>query len=727
MDIKTASINISRAILNSLVLKSNYLKKGFKSITKGNIQFLYNSYKKGGVSQVCLELKAFKARLREKRETMTLDLIDYKEISNLSDCQSILLKKYDKPDVSIIIPVYNQFSYTYNCLKSIEKFTDDVKYEVIIADDLSTDLTTRLSSICENLIVVRNETNLRFLLNCNNASKYARGKYLLFLNNDTQVQDKWLSSLISLIESDESIGMVGSKLVYPDGTLQEAGGIIWNDASGWNYGRNQNPLLPEFNYVRETDYISGASIMIRKSLWNEIGGFDERYVPAYNEDSDLAFEVRKHGYKVLYQPESVVVHFEGKSNGTDLTSGQKAYQVTNAKKFHDKWKDELTKHHLPNGQDIFLARDKSIGRKSILFIDHYVPEYDKDAGSKTVWQYLLMFVRKGYKVIFWSDNLVKSEPYTTMLQQIGIFVIYGSNYNGGFKEWININGKYINFAFINRPHISIKYIDDIKSHNNIKVIYYGHDFHYLRLKREYDLTGNRLTLKEAEKWKSIELELMHKADVSYYPSRTEVDEIKKLDASINVKDLTAYVYDSKRNDINKDFNTRKDILFVGGFGHPPNADAVKWFIKDIYPHIREKQDINFHIVGSKMPDEIKEMSNQNGIIVEGFVTDERLKELYDNVRLVVVPLRYGAGVKGKVVEAMYNGLPIVTTKVGAEGISDSSDVFMIADNSELFAKKVLNLYNDTKQLKQLSEAALNFIDENYTTDAAWAKIEEYFR
>ena len=126
----------------------------------------------------------------------------------------------------------------------------------------------------------------------------------MFLNNDTQVQPDWLSSLVDLIESDETIGMVGSKLVYPDGRLQEAGGIIWNNASGWNYGHLDDPMKPEYNYVKEVDYISGASLMIRKSLWESIGGFDERYVPAYYEDADLAFEVRKHGYKVVYQPKS---------------------------------------------------------------------------------------------------------------------------------------------------------------------------------------------------------------------------------------------------------------------------------------------------------------------------------------------------------------------------------------------------------------------------------------
>ena len=227
-------------------------------------------------------------------------------------------EQVENPTVSIIIPVYNQIHYTYACLLSILEHTKDVSYEVIIADDVSTDATEHLSEYAEGLVICRNSTNQGFLRNCNNAARHARGKYVMFLNNDTQVTENWLSSLVQLIESDPSIGMVGSKLVYPDGRLQEAGGIIWSDGSGWNYGRLDNPDKPEYNYVKDVDYISGAAILLSNELWNQIGGFDTRFAPAYCEDSDLAFEVRKAGYRVVYQPKSRVIHFEGVSNGADV-------------------------------------------------------------------------------------------------------------------------------------------------------------------------------------------------------------------------------------------------------------------------------------------------------------------------------------------------------------------------------------------------------------------------
>ena len=157
----------------------------------------------------------------------------------------------------------------------------DLAYEIVLADDASTDATRNIQKKVSGIRVVRNEQNLRFLRNCNNAAKSARGEFIVFLNNDTQVQDGWLQSLLRLMDARPDCGMAGSKILFPDANLQEAGGIVWRDGTAWNYGRGQSADKPEFNYVKEVDYISGCSIMIRTALWREIGGFDERFAPAY--------------------------------------------------------------------------------------------------------------------------------------------------------------------------------------------------------------------------------------------------------------------------------------------------------------------------------------------------------------------------------------------------------------------------------------------------------------
>ena len=636
---------------------------------------------------------------------------------------------FEEPEVSVVIPVYNQIHYTYACLVSILENTPDVSYEIIIADDVSTDATRELSRYAENVVICRNETNQGFLRNCNNAAKKARGKYIMFLNNDTQVTPGWLSSLVDLIGSDPSIGMVGSKLVYPDGRLQEAGGIIWSDGSGWNYGRLDDPDKAEYNYVKDVDYISGAAILLSRKLWNQIGGFDDRFAPAYCEDSDLAFEVRKAGLRVVYQPLSKVIHFEGVSNGTDVNgTGLKRYQVENSRKLREKWAEEFKKQCVNTGNsNPFRARERSQGKPVILVVDHYVPTFDKDAGSKTTYQYLKMFLKKGYVVKFLGDNFLHEEPYSTVLQQMGVEILYGPEYQAGIWDWIMKNKDEIDFAYLNRPHIAVKYVDFLKQNTDIKIIYYGHDLHFLREYREYELTGDIQKKRDSDYWKSIEFSLMEKAAAAYYPSYVEEEAIHAVKPELPVKAITAYVYETFLENIDMDFAKREGLLFVGGFAHPPNADAVLWFAKEVFPLIREKLDVTFYVVGSKVTEEIRALEQPgSGIVVKGFVSEEELAALYAGSRLVVVPLRYGAGVKGKVVEAVYNGSVIVTTSIGAEGIPEAGDIMRIADEPEDFAGAVVSLYNDPDTCAAMCRKTQAYIREHFSVDAAWKVIEEDF-
>ena len=639
--------------------------------------------------------------------------------------EKIVFEKFEEIKVSIIIPVYNQWEYTYNCLASIKKNTEGINYEIILIDDVSDDETVNISKYIENITVVRNKSNMGFLKNCNHGARLAKGKYIHFLNNDTNVQKNWLSSLLDLIELDEKIGIVGSKLVYPDGILQEAGGIVWKDASGWNFGRMDDPEKPEYNYVKEVDYISGASIMIKKELWNDIKGFDERYVPAYCEDSDLAFEVRKRGYKVMYQPFSCVVHFEGKSNGIDESKGIKKYQVVNKEKFLKKWKEELKKQY-ENGENVFLARDRSQGKKTILVVDHYVPTFDKDAGSRTVFQYLKLFLSMGYNVKFIGDNFYRDSEYTPILQQLGIEVLYGNWYFKNWKKWIKDNHKYINICFLNRPHISKKYIDFLKEETDIRTVYYGHDLHFLREEREYELFKDKKILESSQKIKQEELDIISKADLSYYPSEFEIKELKKINENFNVKILLPYMYETREKIKKFDFEKRKNLLFVGGFNHKPNYDAILWFLDEIFPKIIEKNsEIKVIIVGSNMPNDIKEKESEK-IIIKGFVSDEELLELYKSSRLVIVPLRYGAGIKGKVIEAFYNGVPVITTNVGIEGMKNASNVAIIANTSEEFSSKILEYYNDNESLVKLSEAGIDYVNNYFSKNSAKMKLKQDF-
>lgn len=308
--------------------------------------------------------------------------------------QSLTLPTSEHPVLTIIIPVYNQILHTYNCLRSLAETLDEtIPYEVIVMDDHSKDNTQEVLAQVKGVKSYVNEQNLGFIGSCNRGASLAKGEYLFFLNNDTVVMPNCIQELLETFKLFPKAGLVGAKFLYPTGQLQEAGGILWQDGSAWNYGRLDHPNKPEYCYLREVDYCSGAGIMIPTQLWNKIGGFDVRLKPAYYEDTDIAFEVRKAGYKVYYQPLAKVIHFEGISSGTDLNKGMKRHQVINHQKFLEKWQDVL-KSHRPNGVDPYLERERAV-KKRLLMIDARMLTPDQDSGSLTAVNLIKIFKNLG--------------------------------------------------------------------------------------------------------------------------------------------------------------------------------------------------------------------------------------------------------------------------------------------------------------------------------------------
>lgn len=678
---------------------------------------------KGYMSQSALteEIeKSLKLQGKSKRQFELFPLPQYTEIEELEILDFMV---YEKPLVSVIIPVYNQFEYTYNCLKSILYNTGSIEYEVIVADDSSTDDTIQLEQVVKGVKILHNKKNVLFLRNCKQAANHAKGKYLLFLNNDTQVQCNWMESLVCLLDQHSDIGMAGSKILSPDGMLQEAGGIIWQDGTGANYGRGDSPDAPEYNYVKEVDYISGASIIVRKELWEEIGGFDERYAPAYCEDSDFSFEIRSHGRKVVYQPASEVVHFEGISNGTDLTEGIKRYQSVNTEKLRQKWQEVLKVEQRKKEEGTFAARERKCNRKTVVMFSDVMPQYDYDAGSKTIYSYLKLFLEYGYIVKFVPEDFKNVTPYTYELQQMGIEVLYGTYYKKYIDMWILEHQNEIEYAFINFPNSGERFIDILKC-TSIKIRYYGVDLHYLRKRREYVLNGKQECLHLSEKFYKIEKNIINKVEKVYYPSEVEVQVVKK-EFKKNAKLLLPFMYEWDKEIIKYRPEEREGILFVGGFNHSPNVDAVLWFSTEIYPQITKIREMPFYIVGSNEPLEIQNLT-QKGIIHMGYLSEEELQNLYKRIKLVIVPLRFGAGIKGKVVDAMYQGVPMVATSIGIEGIPEAERYVETANDAKMFKNKVIDLYSDNVRLVETSENYRRVIKKYYSKEAAWEKIKDDF-
>ena len=638
---------------------------------------------------------------------------------------SLAFELPEEPRVSVIIPVYNQLDFTLGCLQSIAEHKPDCSFEVIVADDCSTDDTGDVIPPISGIRYIRNPENLGFIRSCNHASEHARGEFVFFLNNDTQVTAGWLDSLVAVFDQHWDAGIVGSRLLFPDGKLQEAGGIVWDDASGWNFGRLDDPEKPEFNYLKEVDYVSGAALMIRRSLLTTLGRFDERFVPAYYEDTDLAFAVRDAGYKVFMQPRSNIVHFEGVTNGTETGSGIKRYQVENQGKFLAKWQSVLSRDHFPNAENLFLARDRSRFKTTVLVVDHYVPHYDRDAGSRSTWQYLQLMVSAGFNVKFIGDNFFRHEPYATELENIGIEVLCGNDYARNWQQWIIDNAPAIDVIYLQRPHISENYLPVINQlEHRPKIIYFGHDLHFLRLERQHEVEHDPQLASEAALWKQREFDIFHQVDLVYYPSEVEVSRIKQEMPQAQVKAIPLYIFEKDGTE-DYDSDVRKDLLFVGGFNHTPNVDAVKWFIQKVFPQVTASlPDIKLHVVGSNMPGDINDLGGGN-VIMHGFLEDEQLDALFSSIRLSVVPLRYGAGVKGKVLESMHKGVPVVTTSIGAEGIPKAEDCMCVSSIDD-YGASVIRLYQDHDELNRMSNSARLLISEHFSLQAASDAILDDF-
>jgi O-antigen biosynthesis protein len=638
-----------------------------------------------------------------------------KEIFNPIDfAKTIDIPASQNPLVSIIIPVYGQIDYTLHCLSSIKDNLPQSAFEIIVVDDCSPDDSAQILSYVKGIRLLHNKKNQGFIRSCNAGAIAAIGKYLYFLNNDTQVTSGWLDALTLTFQELPGTGLVGSKLIYPDGRLQEAGGIIWQDGSAWNFGRFQDPQLPTYNYAREVDYCSGASIMVSRMLFEELGGFDEHYLPAYGEDSDLALKIREKDYRVIYQPMSTVIHFEGITSGTDTSQGIKAYQIENGKKLYERWKKRLQTHQIP-GKDVDRAKDRRANRR-VLVIDHCTPTPNQDAGSITVFNLLLLLREMDFQVTFIpEDNFLYMPEYTTALQRVGIEVLYAP-YVTNVEQHLKDCGDRYDLAFLFRPGVVERHLKTIrKLCPKAKVLFHTVDLHFLRMSREAELQSDKSKQKAADEMKECELAAIRASDATIIHSTVELELLRTElpEAKLHVFPLIMDVQGTT-----KAFSERKDIAFIGGYQHTPNVDAVQYFVGEIMPLLRTRlPGVCFYAIGSRPPAEIQALASAD-IIITGFI--EELTPVLEKMRVSVAPLRYGSGIKGKIGSAMAVGLPVVATKLAAEGMSlTNEEHILVADGAKELADAVVRLYQDEVLWNKISHNGLKFAECAWGAEAAW--------
>ncbi|TWI02750.1 GT2 family glycosyltransferase [Luteimonas cucumeris] len=625
------------------------------------------------------------------------------------------------PRASIVIPAYNQFAHTLTCLRALSEHPPHATCEIIVVDDGSSDETAVALPQVSGLRYHRRPSNGGFIAACNDGAALARGEYLVFLNNDTVPQPGWLDALLRTFDEHPRTGLVGSQLLDPDGRLQEAGGIVRNDGQADNLGRFHSPFEPGFSYVREVDYCSGAAIAVRKEVFSALEGFNTRYAPAYYEDTDLGFSVRQRGFSVLYQPASRVVHAEGATSGTDTRKGVKNYQLRNQGVFASHWKQRLREqpsHQVPKDR-----ATRHLYRRQVLIVDAMTPTPDHDSGSLRLLNLMRLLREEGAHVVFLPADLKHAGRYTESMQQLGVEA-WHSPYSGSIPAWLRKHGDRFDVVMLSRHYVASSFMPLLRKYApQAKIVFDTVDLHYLRETRGAELAGDAALLRDAEATRKRELDIIAQASTTLVVSELERQLLARDAPSANVELLSNLHHLSGAG---LPFEERHDLVFVGGFRHPPNVDAVIWFVEEVFPRVRGAiPGMKFHCIGGHVPERIAALARHEGVTVHGHVPD--ITPYMDGVRIGLAPLRYGAGVKGKVNLSMAHGQPVVATSCAVEGmhLRNGHDV-LVADSAEAYADAIVRLYGDRALWNELSRNGQDNVARHFSPDAARDVVRRVF-
>jgi len=616
------------------------------------------------------------------------------------------------PHVSIVIPVHGKLAYTLACLRSLAKHGAKAPFEVIVVDDASPDDSAATLALIDGLHLLRNAENLGFVGSSNAGAAEARGEFLLFLNNDTQVTSGWLDALLQCFAERADCGIAGARLVYPDGRLQEAGALVFTDGSGWTTGRFEPRDAAAFRYRRETDYVSGAALMIRRDVFQRIGGFDARYAPAYYEDTDLAFAVRRLGLRVYYEPSSTVIHCEGISAGTDTGNGMKRFQRINQVKFVDKWRAELADQPPPGTPLERAIRWRRRGR--VLVVDATTPDPTRDSGSLRLTAILRILNEQGWSVAFCPDDGRATADEIAALGALGCEVLCKPEV-ANLPDWLRRHGRELHAVMLCRHTVAGQYAALVRRYApQVKLLFDTVDLHFLREQRAAELASSDAMRQQAESSHRSELSLIEQADISFVVSAHEQALLKQQLPGARVE-LLSNIHEV--HGCRRPHAERHDLVFIGGFGHPPNSDAIRWVAHELLPRMRKDMpDMRLHVLGD-MPETARRELATPGLEFHGRVLD--LAPWLDSCLASLAPLRFGAGVKGKINMAMSYGVPVVATPIAAEGmqLEHGRDV-LIADDMNGFADAVRSLCVDAALWQRLSCAGLDNVRNHFSPQAA---------
>jgi O-antigen biosynthesis protein len=569
---------------------------------------------------------------------------------------------HQNPLVSIVIPSYGNLKYTLNCLRSLTNMKNTTSFEIIIVDDCSRDpLTFSVLKEIRNIRVFQMQENSQFSKVCNFGASMSEGDFILLLNNDTYVGDNFLGNLVETFDFFENCGAVGGRLWYDDGTLQESGGMVFRDGSAWNVGKTLEKAeeLSLLRYAREVDYCSGACLMVPASIWKECGGLDDGTFKAYCEDSDLCFRISQKGYKVMVQPHSNVVHYEGKTNSTDeadVSSG-KYLQVLNSEKFKSRWEKELSKRpvHPSCLDDVYGINKKRnpvyfdrMAPGNVLFITPWAPEW-KRCGCSFHW--VVMFkelVKRGISVTHISDNGTYMEHTSKALEKWGVRCVSGIQTHDFLQKENHFDVIVINLLD------SCKNIDSIRNFApHAMLVYHVHDILYTAMERNHDKNAPNLKREQIRNMKMVDQVVVISEDerqTLIADSNGELcpENIFTCPVPVNLPTETVSCME------------RKGAIFLANEFHPPNISSANHFVKNVLPKIHSEKEIVIHGISKD------NIQNSDMVTISSERVDD-LDRLLEKFRVGFCPLILGGGLKVKVIRNLVNGLPVVGFPISFEG------------------------------------------------------------
>jgi GT2 family glycosyltransferase/SAM-dependent methyltransferase/glycosyltransferase involved in cell wall biosynthesis len=617
------------------------------------------------------------------------------------------LPRSDQPDLSIIVVLHNRAELTFGCLTSIIDSLGEagVGIEVLIFDSGSTDSTADLLDRVDGARIFRSPQNLHFLRSVNRTAREALGRNILLLNNDAQLIPGSIETAIATLESDEQIGAVGGRLILLDGNLQEAGSIIWKDGTCLGYGRGRNPSDPEFMFRREVDYCSAAFLLTRRNLFERLGGFDERYAPAYYEDADYCLRLWQAGFSVVFEPNVAVLHYEfGSSSGEEEAL---SLQQRNWKLFAERHAEWLAGRFAPSDENVLSARTAR-SAKRILMIEDRVPKVVLGSGYPRSRDLVEALVSAGAQVTLYPmfEYVERwSEVRRSIDSQVEV-VIQGSS--SQLRAFLQSRRGYYDAFLICRPHNMKQFLAAVESDHDLlgdaKVIYDAEAVFTRRDLLHHQLAGEMLPPDEARRAIAEEIVLSRMAHCVISVSPAE----QRLFRNHGVNPVYLLGHKLQPNPTRNSFEERSEIIFLGAIHHEnsPNADGLRWFATEILPLLREElgHNIRLRVVGLNQAASIAALDGSS-LELAGPVQD--LTPWFEAARVMIVPTRFAAGMPHKVHQAAALGVPVVATNLIVEQTGWTPDrEILAASGPDQFAKACARLFSDKGLWESIRQNAL---------------------